>query len=207
MEPLWNSWKDFLCDWSLRKAIVHGCHLCGSYGFNGLLWRCLLYSVLSKWSFGLGCCLSVWRRYSPFTIIRPRSFSVFFLISLYSSFAAHSSSLFFRTFLYSPFVSFPEPRLSSIPVIIFPFFPAWHQDHRHHKQTKWIGYISSWDAVVFGRLELTRFTILLLYQAGLPCLADCICCFCKGAFVIPFPRFVLRKKGRRKKREFNLKRK
>lgn len=181
--------KDFFKWWSLYEihertfsATVQGRHVCGSYGFDGLLWRWLLFSVLSRCLFWLWCCLSV---YSPSTIIRPRPFflSLFFLSFLCSSFFFSIS----QYVLYSPFVSFPEP--CSIPAIIFPFFPAWHQDRRHHKQTKWIGYISSWDAVVFGRLELTRFTILLLYQAGatLPCRLYLL--FLRGRFCNSFPAF------------------
>lgn len=122
-------------------------------------------------------------------IHRPPLFDLGFFLSLF--FLSFLCSSFFFSIsqyvLYSPFVSFPEP--CSIPAIIFPFFPAWHQDRRHHKQTKWIGYISSWDAVVFGRLELTRFTILLLYQAGatLPCRLYLL--FLRGRFCNSFPAF------------------
>lgn len=105
--------KDFFKWWSLYEihertfsATVQGRHVCGSYGFDGLLWRWLLFSVLSRCLFWLWCCLSV---YSPSTIIRPRPF--FCLCSFYPSFAAHSSSLFPSTFF--TLLSFHFPSLAA----------------------------------------------------------------------------------------------
>lgn len=175
MEPLWDSWKDFLCD----------CAGAPCMWVIWFWWFALKMALIFRFVEML--VLTLMLLVSVFTV-HHYSTSAFFLSLFFLSFLCSSFVFSISQYvLYSSFVSFPEP--CSIPAIIFPFFPAWHQDRRHHKQTKWIGYISSWDAVVFGRLELTRFTILLLYQAGatLPCRLYLL--FLRGRFCNSFPAF------------------